>query len=125
MDDNGFIHKKNSCKIVVSKGSINVWSKCYDANFHMKFVVYISAAKYVSPPLLIIPGKRFNRDVIEGCNIEGSNITTAPKGFINSTLLLKLIELFANSILDWVTQAIVLVYDGCCSHYNDHIKKVS
>ena len=91
MHDNVSIHKKNSCKVVVSKGYINVWSKCYDANFHMTSVEYISAAKYVSPPLLIIPGKRFNRNVIEGCNIEGSNITTAPKGFINYTLLLRLI----------------------------------
>ena len=93
-----------------------MWSKCYDANFHMKSIVYVSADKYVSPPLLTIPGKRFNRDVIEGCNIEGSNITTAPKGFINSTLLLRLIELSSNSILDSVTHLTVLVYDGCCSH---------
>ena len=122
MDDNGFIHKKNSCEVVVSKGSINVLSKCYDANFHVEFVVYISAAKYVSPPLLIIPGKRFNKDVIKGCNIEGSNITTAPKGFINSTSLLRFNELFANSVTDLSTQPIVFVYDGCCSHYNDYIK---
>ena len=87
MDGNGLIHKKKSCKVVVSKDSINMWSKCYDDNFHLNFVVYISAAKYVSPPLLIIPGKRFNRDVIEGCIIQGSNITTSPKGFINYTLL--------------------------------------
>ena len=73
-----------------------MWSKCYDENFHMTYVVYISAAKYVSPPALIIPGKRFNRNVIEGCNIEGSNITTPPKGFTNYTLLLRRIELFAN-----------------------------
>ena len=122
MDDNGFIHKKNYCDVVVSKGSINVWSKCYDANFHMTSVVYISAAKYVSPPLLSIPGGRFNRDVIEGCDIEGSNITTAPKCFINYTLFLSCIELFDNSVLDSFTQPIVLVYDGCCSHYNDYIK---
>ena len=123
MDDNGCIHKKNSCKVVVSKGSINVWSKCYDENFHMTYVVYMSAAKYVSPRALIIPGKRFNRDVIEGCNIEGSNITTAPKCFINYTLFLICIELFDNSVLDSFTQPIILAYDGCCSHYNDYILK--
>ena len=89
----------------------------------MKFVVYVSTAKYVTPPLLIIPVKRFNRNVIEGCNIEGYNITTAPKGFINYTLSLSCIEIFANSVSDSVTRLLVLVYGGCCSHYNDYIKK--
>ena len=46
----------------------------------MTFVVYVSAAKYVAPPQLIIPGKGFKRDVIKDCNIEVSNITTTPKG---------------------------------------------
>ena len=68
MHDNVSIHKKNSCKVVVSKGSINMWSKFVDKNFHMNFVEYVSTAKYVSPPLLIIPRQRFNRDVIKGCN---------------------------------------------------------
>ena len=78
MDDNGFIHKKNYCDVVVSKGSINVWSKCYDASFHMTSLVCISASKYIERPLLILPAKQVNRDVIESCDIEGSNITTAP-----------------------------------------------
>ena len=64
MYDTGLIQNQKSCKVVVSKGSSNVWSKCVDANFHMIFVLYVSAAKYVLPSLLIIPGKRFNRDVI-------------------------------------------------------------
>ena len=98
-----------------------MWSKCVDNNFHMIFVVYVSAAKYVSPTLLIFPKKRFNRDVIKGCNIEGSNIITAPKGFINSTLFLSCIKLFANSVSDSVTHLIVLVYDVCCNRYNDYI----
>ena len=71
---------------VVLKGSRNVLSKCADANFHMKFVVCVFAAKYVAPPPLILPGKRLNRNVIEGYNIEDDNITTSPKGFINSNL---------------------------------------
>ena len=60
MGDTGFIQKQRSYKVVVLKGSINVLS----ANFHMNFVVYVSAAKYVTPPLLIIPVKRFNRNVM-------------------------------------------------------------
>ena len=85
------------------------------------FFVYVSAPKYVATQLLIIPRKIYNRDVIKGCNTEGSNITTAPKGFINSTLFLSCIELFASSVPHSVTHLIVLVYDGYCSHYNDYI----
>ena len=62
MGDTGFIQKQNSCKIVVLKVYSNLLSKFYDANFHMNFVVYASAAKYVTPPLLIFPSKRFNRN---------------------------------------------------------------
>ena len=64
MGDTGFIQKQNSCKVVVFKGSRNVLSNIFYANFHMNFVVYISAAKYVTPPLLIIPVKRFNSNVM-------------------------------------------------------------
>ena len=66
MDDTGFIQKKNSRKVVVSKVSSNVWSKCADDNFHMNFVVCVSAAKYVTLPLSIILVKRLNRDVTKG-----------------------------------------------------------
>ena len=112
MGDTGFIQKQNSRKLVVLKVSRNVLSKFSDANFHMNFAVYVSAAKYVTPPLSIIPGKQFNRNIIECCNIEGYNITTSPKGFINSTLLLSSIEFFANSVSDSVTRLLVLVYGG-------------
>ena len=116
MDDTGFINKKNSCGVVVSKGYSNVLSKFADAYFYMTFVVRVYASKYVAPPPLIIPAKRFNRDVIKGFYIEGSNITTAPQRFTSSTLFLSCNELFANSFPDSVTHLLVLVYDVCCSH---------
>ena len=121
MGDTGFIQKQNSCNLVVVKGSRNVWSKCADANFHMNFSVCVSTAKYVALPLLIIPVKRLNRGVIGGFNIEVANTTTESKCFINSTLFLSWIELFANSVPDSAVRPLVLVYDGCCSHYNYEI----
>ena len=57
-----------------------MWSKCADTNFHITFVVCVSAAKYFAPPLMILLGDWLNRDVLEGCDIEGDNITTSPKG---------------------------------------------
>ena len=63
-----------------------MWSNFADAHFHTTFVICVSTAKYVAPPLLILPGKRLNRDVIEGCDIGGARITTSKKVFINSNL---------------------------------------
>ena len=100
-----------------------MWSKCADANFHMTFVVCVFAPKYVLPSLLILPGKRLNRDVLEGCDIEGDSITTAPKGVIDFTLFLSWIEFFANSVPDSVVRPFVLFYDVCASQYNDKIVK--
>ena len=64
MGDTGFIQKQNYCKVFLLKGSSNVLSKFSNADLHMNFVVYVSADKYVTPPLLIIPVKRFNRNVM-------------------------------------------------------------
>ena len=64
IDKIDFIHKLNFCKLVVSKESINVWSKCADANFHMTFSVCVSAAKSIVPLLLVLSGKRLNRGII-------------------------------------------------------------
>ena len=116
MDQNGFIQKQNSYKVVVLKDFRNVWSKFVDANFHMKVFVCFSATKSVAPPLLLLPVKSMNRGVLEGCDIQGANITTALKGFINSTLFLIWLELFAYSVPDSVAHPLVLVYDCCCSH---------
>ena len=125
MDDTVLIQKQNSRKVVVSKGSRNLCSKCCDAIFHTTFVVCVSAAKYVAPPLFILPGKRLNGSVTEGCNIEGDKIITAPKGFINSTSFLIWLEFFADSVADSVARPLVLVYYGCCSHNNYEIVKKS
>ena len=65
-------------------------SKCADANFHMTFVICVSAAKSVALPLLILPGKRLNMDVLEGCDIEGINITTENKRFYKLYCIFKL-----------------------------------
>ena len=53
MDETGFVQKQNSRKLVVLKGSSNLWSKCAGANFIMAFAVYVSSDKSIALPLLI------------------------------------------------------------------------
>ena len=113
MDETSFFHQKNSCKLVVFKGSSNVWSKCSDTNFHTDFVICVSVAKFVALQLLTLPANWFNMDVLEGCDIEGAHVTTSPKGSINYTLFSNWIELFANSVPGPVVRPLVLVYGGC------------
>ena len=43
-----------------------MWSNFDDKFFHATFVVCDSDAKYIAPPLLILPEKRLNRNIIEG-----------------------------------------------------------
>ena len=66
MDEAVFIQKQKLRKVVVSKISSNVWSKCANANFDMTFFVGVFAAKSVALSLFIIPVKRLNMDVLEG-----------------------------------------------------------
>ena len=89
----------------------------------MTFFVCVFTAKSVALSLFIIPVKRLNMDVLEGCDVEGGIITKSSKGFINYTLFLSRLELFAKSVPDSVARPLVLVYDGCCIHYNDDIVK--
>ena len=91
----------------------------------MTFAVYVSTAETVAPPVMIVHRNRLNRGVLEGCYIAGAHVTTEPILFINSTLFLNWIILFANSVLDSVAIPLVLVYGDCCSHYNnDTMKKI-
>ena len=42
MDETGLDQKKKSCKLIASKGLINVRSNYFEENFHMNFVVCIT-----------------------------------------------------------------------------------
>ena len=113
MNTTGFIQNQNPHKVVISKRSRNVWSKHADVNIHTTFSVCVYVDKYGTPPLLVLPEKRLNRDVIEGWDIEGANITTATKGLsillyfkagLNYLITLFLIQL--RTCLSWFVMAV-------------------
>ena len=79
MEETGFIQKQNYRRVIVLKGSSNVWSKCADANFHTTFVVCVSDAKSIATPLLIPTVNMLNMDVIKGCDTGGARVTKSPK----------------------------------------------
>ncbi len=89
MDETGFAQKTKSKKVIAVQGSKNVWSKSADANFHLTIVASVNANGFVVPPMFIVPGKRINRDVMDGCDVPQSVISCGRKGFMNSNLFLK------------------------------------
>ena len=123
MGETGFIHKKNLRSQLYQKSLEMCGQSVMMRIFKWPLSICVSATKYVALSLLILPEKRLNSDFLEGCDIQGAHITTAPKVFINNNLLLKGIEFFANSVPVLVAQPLALVYDGCCCHYNDDIVK--
>ena len=58
---------------------------------------------------------------MDDCSIEGSVISVASKGFMNSKLFLKWLVHFSNSVPQEVKRPLVLVYDGYGLHYNNKI----
>jgi hypothetical protein len=121
MDETGFAQRSRSKKVVAVSGSKNVWSKSIDANFHLTIVAAASARGHVLPPVFIVPGQRLSRDVLDECDVEGAKITTAPKGFVNQFLFMSWLDHFTKSIPLHVVRPILLVCDGCSSHYNPDI----
>ena len=122
VDKTGFSHKYKSEKFIALWRSGIVWNILADSNFHMTYVVAVSEnVAVVAPPLLIFPGQRLNQDLLDGCDIPGAVVTCAPVVFMNSSLFMELVEHFAFSVTYGVKRLLVLVYDGCSSHYNAEI----
>lgn len=116
MDETSFVSKARSKKVVAVRGSRNVWSSEATPGFHLTFVAAVSAAGYSVPPLLILPGVRLARTVVNAVSIPGAAITTAAKGFINGALFKKWLVHFATLVPEEVKRPIVLLLDNCSTH---------
>ena len=103
------------------RGSSNVWSKEIEANFHLTTVACAAANGFIVPPLFIVPGQRLSRCTMDACMVPEACITTAPKGFMNSSIFIMWLEHFERQVPGSVRRPLVLVYDGYGSHYNNEI----
>eukprot|EP00644_Phytophthora_capsici_P002027 jgi/Phyca11/129420/e_gw1.84.49.1 len=64
-------------------------------------------------------------DILEACEVAGASITTSPSGFINAYLFQKWLQFFVNSVPSSVQRPILLVLDGCASHYSADVIDVA
>lgn len=70
MDETGFV--QNAKKVVAMKDSHNLSCRTVKACFHLTMVDAASASGVIKLPVLILPDKRLNRDVMSACKIPGA-----------------------------------------------------
>lgn len=118
MDETAFQKQLKSKKMVAVWGSNNVWSTEPTANFHLTIVACGSAAGFVVPPAFVLPGKTVSSRLLENCEVPGAAVTTSPSGFMNTDLFEVWLHFFANSVPSSIQRPLVLILDGCASHYS-------
>lgn len=124
MDATGFMTRSKSKHVIAVRGSLNVWESEATASFHLTIFACASAAGFVVPPLFILPGQRVNIDLLSECRVPGASVTTTESGFINGEVFSAWLPFFAGSVPLDVPQPLVLILDGCSSHFSGHIHEV-
>nr|CCA19915.1 hypothetical protein ALNC14_060580 [Albugo laibachii Nc14] len=123
MDETGFGQKTKSRKVIAVRGPKNVWTKCIDMSFHLTLVACVSASGSCLPPLFLLPGQCLNRDILSKCSVSGATVAVAPKALTSQAtfVFIKWLEHFAANVPSFVIRPLLLIYDGCASHYSKRI----
>lgn len=101
-----------------SKG---VWPRSVAMSFHLTIVASVSAAGYTIPPLFIFSGQRLNHDLLDDCVVEDAAVAVALKAFMTRTVFSKWLEHFSSMVLCSVDRPLLLINDGCASHFGPEI----
>jgi transposase len=125
MDETAFMTRSKSKHVIAVRGSSNVWESEATASFHLTIVACASAAGLVIPPLFILPGQRVRMDLLSECRVPGASVTTTVSGFINGDVFSAWLPFFAGSVPLDVPRPLVLVLDGCSSHFSSQIHAVA
>lgn len=116
MDETSFESRSNTRKVVAIRGSPNVHTSSPETSFHLSFVAAVAACGFAVPPLVIVPGTRVPRTILNECAVDGAAIATAAKGFISGDIFLKWIDHFTSSAPAFVPLPTLLICDGYSSH---------
>ncbi|KAF4130497.1 DDE superfamily endonuclease [Phytophthora infestans] len=119
IDETAFQTRKKSKKVIAVRGSTNVWCLDPSVNFHLSIVACGSAAGFVVPPAYSLPGKTVEWDVIDEC-FKRSNYDF-PIRNINTYLFERWLHFFDSSVPRTVKRPLLLVLDGCSSHYSGDV----
>ncbi|KAK1931854.1 Tigger transposable element-derived protein 1 [Phytophthora citrophthora] len=125
VDETAFKCGNISTQVVALRGSRNVWHTDPSMSFHLSFVACGSAGGNAVPPLFILPGERVDIYILEECSIPGAAVTTTGKAFMTARLFTRWLVFFSEAVPDNINRPIVLIMDGCSSHFPKDIKQTA
>ncbi|OWY95601.1 hypothetical protein PHMEG_00034352 [Phytophthora megakarya] len=94
-------------RVVVLRGSKNVWHTDPKMNFHLSFVAC------------------GNNIVMKECDIYGATVTTTNKAFMTASLFAKWLVFFSNAVPTPIKRPLLLLMDGCSSHLSTTIVNIA
>ncbi|RHY26405.1 hypothetical protein DYB32_007638 [Aphanomyces invadans] len=121
MDETSFSPNKVSRKVVVHRNSAKVYVEEASASAHVTIVACVCADGTKVPPLFVLPGSRVTTEVCDNLSIPGEAVTTSEKGWTSSYLCRKWLSMLNSAIPASTPRPILLVLDGCSSHYSNYI----
>jgi hypothetical protein len=121
VDETGFYTRHRSTRVIALKGSRNVWTHETPPSFHLTIVACGNAAGEYIPPTFVLAGQRLQRPLWDALTVTGAQITTTANGFMTSSLFLKWLVRFSESVPANVQRPVLLLMDGCSSHYSKAI----
>ncbi|KAH9116639.1 hypothetical protein LEN26_010343 [Aphanomyces euteiches] len=125
MDETSFSPTSTSKKVVVHPNTKQVYVEEPSASCHVTVVACVGADGTKIPPLFILPGNRISTDVCESLITPEASVTTSEKGWTNSYICRKWLSSLHEAIPNSTKRPILLVLDGCSSHYSNHIYEES
>lgn len=121
VDETGFYTRHRSTRVLALKGSRNVWTHEAPPSFHLTIVACGNAAGEYIAPTFVLAGQRLQRSLWDALTVPGAQITTTANGFMTSCLFLKWLSRFSQSVPADVGRPVLLLMDGCSSHYSKAI----
>ncbi|RQM20338.1 hypothetical protein B5M09_013296 [Aphanomyces astaci] len=121
MDETSFSPSKTSRKVVVQRTTKNVYVQEATASAHVTIVACVAANGTKIPPLFVLPGDTVSTLECDSLSIPGAAITTSKKGWTNLFICRKWMSMLNSSIPISTPCPILLILDGCSSHYSENI----
>ncbi|RHY84920.1 hypothetical protein DYB35_014046 [Aphanomyces astaci] len=121
MDETSFSPSKTATKVVVHRMSKQVHVEEATASAHVTIVACVGADGSKIPPLFVLPGDRVSTEVCDNLVIPGAAVTTSEKVWTNSFICRKWLSMLSSAIPTSTARPILLIVDGCSSHYSNYI----
>ncbi|KAH9186261.1 hypothetical protein AeNC1_011763 [Aphanomyces euteiches] len=125
MDETSFTPSSTAKKVVVHRSTKQVYVEEPSASSHVTIVACVGADGTKIPPLFVLPGNRVSIAFCDSLTLPGAAVTTSDKGWTNSFICRKLLSMLDKAIPSNRKRPILLIVDGCSSHYSTHIYEES